>query len=124
MARGVCAVYYWNGARRSVVQTVINVELNMKKENLNIDPQSIGERWYQHTVNQSKDWWQCIIPLIVITTFTLYLYSSSSPKQQSDQLLFFFILWLSFAMLNIERYYGYKILKRKLDEISNLKEEK
>lgn len=97
----------------------------MKKENLNIDPQSIGERWYQYIVNSSKNWWQCIIPLIIIfvTTFMLNQHSSSGPTQQSDQLFFLSILlWLSLVMLYIERYYGYKILKRKLDEINNLKE--
>ncbi len=83
---------------------------------LNIQPQSLGERWYQYIVNKSQTKFGIYMPLLLGIIFILFSF-----KIDSQDFRFLGVSLILISLVWLERNIAYKVLKRQQDEIKKLK---
>ena len=87
---------------------------------LNLKPESKGERWYLYVINQSRNKRFAVYPLIIGVIFLTAHYFRL--LYESASMLVFGVMCILASLLSLERYFGYKILKRQQDQIDELTE--
>ena len=88
----------------------------MTEKKLNLEPRSLGERYYQYLVNQAHTKCWFVINLCIGAIFFAWYYLS-----ELDMMFVFGLLSTSVSVVYLERHFGYRILKRQQEEIEELR---
>ena len=93
----------------------------MREEKLDLQPQTLGERWFAFAVENSKSKLHVLVPIAFGLAFLAFYLASANRFETVDMWLALGLCWFTYALVYFERHIAYRLLKRQQDEIERLK---